>query len=281
VPAIRQKLHLSSCSDFRDQLCGHTLAAVEKNGIAIGWHCVSHECHKQHRKVSKKQRCSVCDTVVHGLSVPCLQCGHLTCYDCAQGWFGQRPIEDRKRSNSTTLSRTQSTTTAESPGCPTGCGCSCSVLNEINLPYPHSTSAGTDQDISLVTSRSKEYADGLKHTSILTEHRDQRGQPLGAAFGAPESAFNALLALQGQSRHRSTSSTHTAFTAIAPPHPKHASEAAARGTRTRDNSVSTVDELLPWTSDVNGALGPGRDALRRGLSNKGSDSTIRRAMREL
>ncbi|KAK5944697.1 hypothetical protein PMZ80_001897 [Knufia obscura] len=260
--------------------CGSTLAPIEKNGVAIGWHCISQECHKQHRKVSKKQRCSICDMAVHGLSLPCFQCGHLVCYECAQGWYGHQSVEERKHSNSTTLLKAYSVTADEAPGCPTGCGCSCSTLSEITVPYPDNAPTEPDQDVALVTPHSEGYTDSTERSLSLTQHRSHRGQSTGATFGAPESAFNALLALQGQSRHRSTSSTHTASTAVGPSYAQQISQSTSHATRTRDNSISTADELLPWASDRNPTLGRGLGGgLSRGLSNKGSDSTIRKAAR--
>ncbi|KAK5083352.1 hypothetical protein LTR70_006433 [Exophiala xenobiotica] len=260
--------------------CGDHLAPVEKNGVAVGWHCVSQNCHKQNGKVSKKQHCSVCEIVITGLSVPCLQCRHLTCYDCAQGWFGQVVLEDRKHSNSTTLSNAQPAT-GEVLGCPTGCGCSCSRLGEITVPYPDTTSTEVEQDLAFATPRSEGYDDSSKATAVFQEHRSHRGHSVGMAFGAPDSAFNALLALQSQPRHRSISSTDKAFTGVAPVSARMMLAPIGRRTKSRDNSISTVDELLPWADDQNATLGKGLGGgLSRGLSNKGSDSTIKNTARE-
>ena len=261
---LRTGLEIRRCCP----VCGSALAPVEKNGVAVGWHCVSQECHKLNRKVSKKQHCSICGTTVNGLSVACLQCGHLTCYDCGQGWFGQHVPNERKRTNSTTLSQTHPAIGAGTLGCPTGCGCSCSSVHEITVPYPETVSYGPDQDLAVTTPRSEGYEDNSMRTSTLTENRNHKGS---TTPGVPESAFNALLALQGQSRHRSTSSSNTTYTAITPTASLQGPQTAAQGTRTRDNSISMVDATLGR------GLGGG---LIRGLSNKGSDSTIRRAPRE-
>jgi len=260
--------------------CGDHLAPVEKNGVAVGWHCISQDCRMQNGKVSNKQHCSICEIVIVGLSVPCLQCSHLTCYDCAQGWFGQVALEDRKHSNSTTLSTTQSVT-REVLGCPTGCGCSCSMLGEITVPYPDTTSTEPDQGLALVTPRSEGYVDSSKHTAIHPEHRIHRGHSVGMVAGAPESAFNALLALQGQPRHRSISSTDKAATVVPPVSARTMLEPITRRTKSRDNSISVIDELLPWANDKDATLARGLGGgLSRGLSNKGSDSTIKHSARE-
>ncbi|KAG9783038.1 WD40 repeat-like protein, partial [Aureobasidium melanogenum] len=71
--------------------CGDPLAPIEKNGIPIGWQCVNPVCSAA-LKVPERSTCVVCNSSIDGLAVPCLQCGHLTCYDCAQGWFGVRRI---------------------------------------------------------------------------------------------------------------------------------------------------------------------------------------------
>ena len=136
--------------------CGDVLAAIEKNGLAIGWHCVNPGCQSRARKVSKRSSCAICCQAVSGLCIPCLQCGHLTCYDCAQGWFGTAPHNgqgqkrDRRTSSKSTLASVKEEpdmilTTDIHPGdisnartCPTGCGCSCSALTptSISVPFP-------------------------------------------------------------------------------------------------------------------------------------------------
>lgn len=145
--------------------CGEALAPIEKNGIPIGWQCVNQVCGAA-LKVPERSACAVCNTSIDGLAVPCLQCGHLTCYDCAQGWFGvrrvdaaaspwgsRRPSEEetsqtpRPPSSGHEIVRATGRTDAlsdnhsnnledEHNACPTGCGCPCVVLTAFSAPYP-------------------------------------------------------------------------------------------------------------------------------------------------
>lgn len=257
--------------------CGRRLDAIEKNGVAIGWHCVSRSCGTRGRRPTKKQRCSICGIVIDGLSMPCLQCGHLTCYECAQGWFAAQDHEDRKGSLGSFKSGSEgSECNRDDPTCPTGCGCPCSTLSTVIVPRSaDSVERGARITTTPTTPRSEDYQDPLSRTPAVNEHRPHRGQ----SIHGPESALNALMALNVSSRHRSLSGAQSSsITAIGPT--QNASGALSNTSRTRDNSISVHDELLPWATDNNATLGRGLGAgLSRGLNNKVSDSTIRRSGR--
>ncbi|KAJ9663475.1 hypothetical protein H2198_000740 [Neophaeococcomyces mojaviensis] len=260
--------------------CGGTLVPIEKNGTPIGWDCVSDECTSGKSKPSKRQTCSICETVATGLCIPCLQCGHLTCYDCAQGWFMQGSDNNRKRSNSSTMSAAKSHTSADNENiylaCPTGCGCTCSTLTSIAVPYPTTSHDKLDELLIAppLTPRSEGYQESSRTSSTVHETRIHRGQSVG---GADNSARNALLAFN-LNRTRSISSSKTGSTAV--PGIESGSDrerGGGNGRRTRDNSISVVDELLPWAGDRNASLGRGvGGGLSRGLRNVGSDATIRK-----
>ena len=130
--------------------CANILAAVEKNGVAIGWHCISPQCLSNTSRPSKRSICSICHKRAQ-LAVPCLQCNHLVCIDCAPGWYARRPngIQQPRSSVSTIATAAgdakdfatdeeSSQLEPESSSCPTGCGCMCPTLNpsQIHVPEP-------------------------------------------------------------------------------------------------------------------------------------------------
>ncbi|KEF61834.1 uncharacterized protein A1O9_03405 [Exophiala aquamarina CBS 119918] len=145
--------------------CSEPLGAIEKNGIPIGWHCVNTLCTSSSTsnslsatKPPKRSVCAICNRSVSGLSIPCLQCGHLTCFTCAQGWFGgavervkstgiesRRPSEDTPPSSpldpsirfADLLGREEDLANLnEHQTCPTGCGCPCALISKIDVPEP-------------------------------------------------------------------------------------------------------------------------------------------------
>lgn len=257
--------------------CGQAFAAIEKNGIAIGWHCVSPVCTTRGSRSTRRQVCSICDIAVSGLSIPCLECGHLTCYECAQGWFISNPVEDRKDSTGSFNSiSNEHERTREEMSCPTGCGCSCPTLTTITVPNPTiSTRSEQKANTTPTTPHSEGYQETPSRASAVAEHRPHRGQ----SVHTPEGAVNALLALNLSSRHRSLSSAQGSAT---PTFTTSQGASGPRGTglRTRENSVSVSEELIPWETVENPSLGRGMGGgLSRGLSNKGSDATIRKSGR--
>ena len=108
--------------------CGEVLAAVEKNGIPIGWHCVSTGCAISSDKTSTRTLCVTCDKPVGGLILPCLACGHVTCFTCAEGWYGQ--------TKSLTPVDGDENEVIENTSCPSGCGCYCIERQQLSLPWP-------------------------------------------------------------------------------------------------------------------------------------------------
>lgn len=68
-----------------------------------------------------KLPCVICGEVVDGMLVPCLSCGHVSCFDCHRHWFLPNPSD---KSDNTP------------PSCPTGCGCNCSDHVAIEVPMP-------------------------------------------------------------------------------------------------------------------------------------------------
>jgi WD repeat-containing protein 59 len=114
--------------------CGETLEAVEKNGIPIGWHCASPSCGASKPKSSRRSLCSVCEKIVTGLMVPCLQCGHVTCFACTEGWFagGSKGTAGTLHDSNDQDADDQE----DEKTCPSGCGCRCLAHERISVPYP-------------------------------------------------------------------------------------------------------------------------------------------------
>ncbi|KAJ5889446.1 hypothetical protein N7504_010256 [Penicillium tannophilum] len=70
-----------------------------------------------------KLPCVICREVVDGMLVPCLSCGHVSCFDCHQRWF--LPPADLKNSAD-----------FPPPPCPSGCGCNCFEHVTAAVPMP-------------------------------------------------------------------------------------------------------------------------------------------------
>lgn len=257
--------------------CDRALAAIEKNGVAIGWHCVSRVCSASKTRSAKRQSCCICDIAIEGLSVPCLQCGHLTCYSCAQQWFASKSTEKLKSSAASFQSALpEDQRDRDDLTCPAGCGCSCPTLTTITVPDPAiSVELDEKHGITPITPRSEGYEDAATRLPGINEHRSHRVQ----SVHGPDTALNALMAINLSSRHRSASAAQGSSNTTATTS-QTASAARGNHARTRENSVSIAEELLPWGTAENPTLGRGvGGGLSRGLSNKGSDATIRRSGR--
>ncbi|KAH0846388.1 WD repeat protein [Fonsecaea pedrosoi] len=177
--------------------CGELPAPIEKNGIPIAWQCVTPTCISSDQqlgvragKAPKRSACAICNTSIQGLAVPCLQCGHITCYDCAQGWFGARRAKDGKtRSRRSSAEKAQLSPVEdednadcfseeqldEHDSCPTGCGCPCATLITVDVPYP----SPTDRSVN-IGNREHSYLEPPQLT-----HQLSRGS--GESFNLPRS----------------------------------------------------------------------------------------------
>ncbi|PYH97672.1 hypothetical protein BO71DRAFT_465805 [Aspergillus ellipticus CBS 707.79] len=76
-----------------------------------------------------KLPCVICGEVVEGMLIPCLGCGHVSCFDCHRGWFSMassNPQHDMQDSEQ-----------EEHQFCPSGCGCKCSdYIDYIDTDIP-------------------------------------------------------------------------------------------------------------------------------------------------
>ena len=236
--------------------CGNALAAVEKNGVPIGWHCASASCPAATTKTSTRSLCVVCEKVVGGLMLPCLECGHMTCFACAKGWFGSSaktaPAAGASSDTEDEEEEDDDSFRDEAKTCPSGCGCPCPTLDRISVPYPPEPEPEPEQEKPVFPRRS---------------HLRQRSERLMSEHG-PDTAIGAFLSL---TRTRSISAAKESMLRN-----KSVDDSAAIDD---DSSGGESDhELDPWAGSKYATLGRGLGAgLSRGLSSKSSEITVRRS----
>ncbi|EED19336.1 WD repeat protein [Talaromyces stipitatus ATCC 10500] len=72
--------------------------------------------------------CVICGEVVSGMFIPCLECGHVCCFECHQAWFSLQQPRTGEAQNLSDLV------------CPSACGCSCTEHSEtVVMPSPIAT----------------------------------------------------------------------------------------------------------------------------------------------
>ena len=228
--------------------CGETLQAIEKNGIPIGWHCASASCFASKTRSSARSLCSVCERIVKGLIIPCLRCGHVTCFACAEGWFSiasegdpsGRPDSDNQEDEDDLHSEKT---------CPSGCGCHCSSGERISVPYPDEIDYELEAD----------------NPDLISGNASARSERLMSVHG-PDSAIGAFLSL---TRARSIS----------------AAKDSILGKKSMTESVAIEDSESiggrpdhytdPWAQYAGLGRGLG-GGLSRGLRSQASDLTIKK-----
>lgn len=157
--------------------CGHALQLSIFNKEPL----VPNTPSKRHRRKPSGRRCPnckprqplptrlpcvICREVVDGMLIPCLSCGHVTCFDCHRRWF-LRPADtfdspfDHPDQNNFL------------PSCPTGCGCQCSEHIAVDVPMPLREP---------VSPGPKEYAPITQHSLVQAKHSHRRqSEPLALA----------------------------------------------------------------------------------------------------
>ncbi|KAJ6151286.1 hypothetical protein N7470_007880 [Penicillium chermesinum] len=125
--------------------CGHAL----KRSIFAAAPAVPETPSKRHRRKQSVQRCPnckprqplptrlpcvICGEVVDGMLVPCLSCGHVSCFDCHSYWF--------LRASHRPHGSPDLPIPVAPPTCPSGCGCNCSehVAADVAMPVGEPTS---------------------------------------------------------------------------------------------------------------------------------------------
>lgn len=81
---------------------------------------ICHKC-KATQPLSAQVPCVICGEAVDGMLVPCLQCGHVSCFDCHQQWFAS----GRRSSIDSALGAADDDLGEDELVCPSGCGCRC------------------------------------------------------------------------------------------------------------------------------------------------------------
>jgi hypothetical protein len=85
---------------------------------------------KATQPLAGKIPCVICGEAVGGMFTPCLECGHVSCFECHQQWFlSDIDGNDRDGNNGDAW---------QAPVCPSGCGCSCSEHEIVDVPMPPS-----------------------------------------------------------------------------------------------------------------------------------------------
>lgn len=242
--------------------CGRPLAAIEKNGIPIGWHCVTPSCPTSRGKPIRRAVCSVCSKLVKGLMVPCLECGHLTCHPCGIVWFGLDHPSDISAAFDTEGKHGDAedeVLDANEHSCPTGCGCFCSYLEVIHVPTPpehHDQPQTKDHRLPPPVILKPLSPEKQRTNRLMSEH-------------GPDKAIGAFLSM---TRARSISSAKDGAAAAV-------DEGKVQDwQQVEDEQDSEPD---PWARSKFANLGRGiGGGLSRGLSNKASDSTIRKMSKQ-
>jgi hypothetical protein len=118
---------------------------------------------KPRQSLPTRLPCVVCGEVVDGMLVPCLGCGHVSCFSCHRRWFLQTRSSDQFDSPFYPPEDTNVL-----PTCPTGCGCNCSEYVTADVPMPvweTPMSPGTKPETA-----------GLPHRNASHEKRHRRRQ---------------------------------------------------------------------------------------------------------
>ncbi|KAJ5110157.1 hypothetical protein N7532_002802 [Penicillium argentinense] len=113
-----------------------------------------------------KLPCVICGEAVEGMLIPCLSCGHVSCFECHNRWFlHDGASQDHVYRTSDNFSP---------PSCPTGCGCFCSEHIAAKVPMPAWEPPAT------ASPRIKETRAGANRTySHEKRHRRRQSEPPG------------------------------------------------------------------------------------------------------
>ena len=227
--------------------CGSTLAAIEKNNKPIGWHCITSTCSLSTSRYTPSLTCYVCYRSIEGLMLPCLECGHVSCFECGEDWHNPSAASNEDVPNMTFKHAPVE--------CPSGCGCICGSMRTINVHVPLEQVLDEQEDAPLTMRFERQKS-----------HMSQRSQRLMSTHG-PDTAIGAFLAL---TRTRSISAAKESML-------RHQSVDESAAVDDEPITPNGNDELDPWANSKFTTLGRGfGGGLSRGLSKKSSDATIRK-----
>ena len=113
--------------------CNDPLVPIHRNGVFLRSYCPT--CPRPISTSGKtldpgRQNalfCSICTCFIRGSLIPCLNCGHVTCYTCGEEWFATKPANDEQF-------------------CPAGCGCMCSDHQTVSAPWPSTADGAPASD---------------------------------------------------------------------------------------------------------------------------------------
>jgi len=122
---------------------------------------------KPRQPLPTKLPCVICGEAVEGMLIPCLSCGHVSCFECHNRWFLQQNDNNTETHNP-----------SSPPTCPSGCGCFCSEHIAAKVPMPAWQS-------TTVSPRVKETraTPHRTHSHEKGRHRRRQSEP---ASGGPE-----------------------------------------------------------------------------------------------
>ncbi len=226
------------------------LQAFEKNGLPIGWHCPS--CNLAGNKSSTRTLCVICTKSIVGLAIPCLNCGHVTCFEC------YRKSSAREESNISRIDKVGPDLSEDvvEKSCPTGCDCICSSHQYVSAPYPP-TSEDEEEQTHSNGAASRFPARAL----IASETAD-----LTSTHGS-DTAIGAFLSLSSRARSVSSSKTQMKHRlTIYPPQGKEEGE---------NPLTKTYSDTRAKYANVGKGLGAELNRTAT-LRERGSDATIRR-----
>ena len=227
--------------------CGSTLAAIEKNNIPIGWHCTIPSCSLSTSRHTPALTCFICYRSIEGLMLPCLECGHATCFECGEEWHNPSMAsnEDKNKMKPDNAS----------VECPSGCGCMCGSMRTVSVHVPQEEVLDEQEEAPLTMRFERQKS-----------QMSQRSQRLMSTHG-PDTAIGAFLAL---TRTRSVSAAKESML-------RHQSVDESAAVDDEPVTPNGNDELDPWANSKFTTLGRGfGGGLSRGLSKKSSDATIRK-----
>lgn len=150
--------HAQQMSIFTPPSAAGTLSKRPRRGQAAS----SRRCSicKPRQPLPTKLSCVICGEVNDAMLVPCLGCGHVSCFSCHHRWFRASDRLDGQLNSSEN--------TNALPKCPTGCGCNCSEYVTVDVPMP-----AWDTPLSPGT---KPENSGLPHRTVSHEKRQRRRQ---------------------------------------------------------------------------------------------------------
>lgn len=124
--------------------------------------------------------CVVCGEVVEGMLIPCLSCGHVSCFACHREWFSKASVESDDK-------HTVPTQQQEFHLCPSGCGCNCAehITAPISLPWA-ATPTSPPSSVSPESERSRRHHNHHHHHYRHQQDRS-RSRPSDSIKGPPPS----------------------------------------------------------------------------------------------